>query len=223
LIAASWNILQNQSDQEQKRAEGIEERSIQSSHLSHSNISEYQSRLHKLFGKLFAAQHRYEDAINKLTQNIYIESQNGGPENINLTSSYYLMGEIFTQMKRSTEANSFYAKIVEMWANKLNYFEEMIRKGETDFMVDIDEIQIENALMTLRKILSHYESELGDHHQLVGDCKYVIGLIFKFSGNNGICLDYMRKALETYSYTLGDHHQRTVNTMTLVRDVSAPA
>lgn len=60
------------------------------------------------------AQNRIE-AFDELTQGIYKDSLKYGPESIQLSSCYFLMGQLFQSQDARMEAKSFYLKICEIW------------------------------------------------------------------------------------------------------------
>jgi len=90
LIAAKWNLLQKQDDENNEDKARIgEERLVNS-----KEEERYRAELSRTFGKLFMAQER-EEAINELTNGIFIDSREYGPEHIELCNSYYQMGLLF--------------------------------------------------------------------------------------------------------------------------------
>jgi hypothetical protein len=51
-------------------------------------------------------------ALDKLSNAIYLESQFYGPESIYLCSSYFYMGEVFKKEGQVQQAKNFYQKII---------------------------------------------------------------------------------------------------------------
>ena len=71
--------------------------------------------MHKTFGRLFLAQNKAEThakALEELSNGIFLECKEHGPESIYLSSSYYYMGELFRKEDSINKAKSFFAKIV---------------------------------------------------------------------------------------------------------------
>ena len=91
LIAAYWNLLKTTQDEGGKGSGGGNEDAL----VDDKELERYRANLHKTFGRLFMAQNRpkaAEQALNELTQGIYLECTEHGPESIYLCSSYYYMG-----------------------------------------------------------------------------------------------------------------------------------
>jgi hypothetical protein len=58
-------------------------------------------------------------ALDKLSNAIYLESQFYGPESIYLCSSYFYMGEVFKKEGQVQQAKNFYQKIsTNTWQDK---------------------------------------------------------------------------------------------------------
>lgn len=55
------------------------------------------SKLHRNFGKLYASQGRFDDALKELAQDVYHSSLEMGPEHIDTAGGYYHMATIFFQ------------------------------------------------------------------------------------------------------------------------------
>ena len=83
--------------------------------MSESVISNYRSKLHRNFGKLFSVCNRHADAIKELSQNIYIESKSRAPEHYAISESYYHKGNTFSTMHKIEEAAGFYNLIFKIW------------------------------------------------------------------------------------------------------------
>jgi hypothetical protein len=100
LIAAYWNLLKYTSDENDKSGEG--KSGQDDSLVTKDEIERYRAILNKTFGKLFLHQNSAAtknnatmQALDKLSNAIYLESQFYGPESIYLCSSYFYMGEVF--------------------------------------------------------------------------------------------------------------------------------
>jgi hypothetical protein len=53
------------------------------------------SQLHRNFGKLFTAQGKLSEALEELSKDIYCSSLEVGPEHIDTSAGYFLMGNVF--------------------------------------------------------------------------------------------------------------------------------
>ncbi len=123
--------------------------------VSDDELELYRASLHKAFGRLFTAQQRYVDAIKELSEGIYLECKQFGPETVQLCSSYFYLGSIFNKQEKKEECKSFYQKIIEIW--KKHIMSEL--EDEAD--PETDEIYFDEAKEHLKNILLFFEVELG--------------------------------------------------------------
>jgi hypothetical protein len=112
LIAAYWNLLKYTSDENEKSA------NTDDSLVTPADIDQFNACLHKTFGRLFLAQTRpetHKKALEELSQGIFLECKEHGPESIYLCSSYFYMGKLFQQEDSIQKARSFFHKIASIW------------------------------------------------------------------------------------------------------------
>ena len=113
LIAAYWNLLKYTSEENEKGAGGSDDTLV-----TKQEIEQYRACINKMFGRLFLAQNRpetHKKALEELSQGIFLECKEHGPESIFLCSSYYYMGELFRKEDSIQKARSFFSKIVSIW------------------------------------------------------------------------------------------------------------
>ena len=111
LIAAYWNLLKFTSEENEKGG-GSEDALV-----SPKEIEQYTASLHKTFGRLFLAQDS-DKAYDELSQGIFLECKEHGPESIYLSSSYFYMGELFRKEDSQDaiqKAKSYFLKIAGIW------------------------------------------------------------------------------------------------------------
>ena len=124
LIAAYWNLLKFTSEENEKGGGANDEVLV-----TKKEVEQYRACLHKTFGRLFLAQTRpetHKKALEELSQGIFLECTEHGPESIYLCSSYFYMGELFRKDQMNDEARSYYSKIVQIFKkfileNDLNF------------------------------------------------------------------------------------------------------
>ena len=95
LIAAYWNLLKYSGDENEKSGANADD-----SLVTPQELEQFKACLHKTFGRLFLAQQKQEThkkALEELSEGIFLECKEHGPESIYLCSSYYYMGELFKQ------------------------------------------------------------------------------------------------------------------------------
>merc|ERR1711957_620167 len=76
--------------------------------------SSMMSNLQRNFGRLYAAQQRYNEALQAFATDIYHSSLENGPESIKSAPSYFHMGRVFQSHQKSDRAAAFYTKVVEI-------------------------------------------------------------------------------------------------------------
>jgi len=57
----------------------------------------------------------HKKALEELSQGIFLECKEHGPESIYLCSSYFYMGKLFQQEDSIQKARSFFHKIASIW------------------------------------------------------------------------------------------------------------
>ena len=75
LIGAHWTLLKHQPNESDKTD-------------PENNLSKLRSRPLKSFGSLFTNMGNYDEALKSLTENVYLESVDRGPEHYLLSGSY---------------------------------------------------------------------------------------------------------------------------------------
>merc|ERR1712193_380108 len=86
--------------------------------------SSLMSNLQRNFGRLYAGQQRYNEALQAFATDIYYSSLEFGPENIRSAPSYFHMGRVFQSHQKADRTSAFYSKVVEIYTTLLeNWFE----------------------------------------------------------------------------------------------------
>lgn len=200
LIAAYWNMLKHTSDD--SKASGLDGGS------SDREISKYRASLHKTFGRLFTAQDRLNDAIKELSQGIYLEWVEYGPESIQLCSSYYYLANIFHKLGKKEETKGFYQKIVEIW--KKHILEHELNEEEHEEVEhENEEIYYEEAKEHLKNILSFFEVEYGPQHTLTAEADVSFALVMLRTGNDMVAVEFLEKAYYILTNSLGEYDPKT--------------
>lgn len=156
LIASYWTLLKFTSDENEKGS------SQEDALVSKEELETYKASLHKTFGRLFLAQNRpgaTKQALEELTQGIYLDCLEHGPESIYLCSSYYYMGELFKKEGQVQQSKNFYSKIIQIW--KKFIIEKDFKDVEDFEYSNIEGIYYEEAHEHLKSILVFFEIEFG--------------------------------------------------------------
>ena len=132
LIAAKWNLLKSKNDNKEDKS-----RVGDDSLLDSAEIIRFEAMLNRMFGKLFMATNNPK-AIDEMTLGIYRDSEEFGPESIELSSSYFNMGQLFYLRDEPDKAKAFYLKICDIWKKFILQPEEDNPENQdnTDLLVD---------------------------------------------------------------------------------------
>lgn len=136
-------------------------------------LSKLRSRLLKSFGSLFTEIGNYHDALGSLTENIYLESLDKGPEHYSISGSYYLMGNIFLQQQKKEEAISFYNQMDLTWKKFLDSNEDQESSG-------IKKVEIEQACNELNEVLTFVEKHLGDESDMHAEIRHTLSRLYEY-------------------------------------------
>lgn len=147
-------------------------------------------------------------ALEKLTEGIYMECLEHGPESVYLCRSYFFMGQLFQLMNDKVSAKAFFSKIVEIWRrfiidNDLN--EELM-----DYQLqEIEPLYYEEAQKHLFMIANWFMQEFGQYDIAAAEVRFSHSLVQLKRGYAADALNDMRKALDDYRKNLGDYDHRT--------------
>ena len=204
LIAAYWNLLKSTSeDSKTSGEEGAGDK----------DVSGYRASLHKTFGRLFTAQDRLDDAIKELSQGIYLDWIEYGPESIQLCSSYFYLALIFHKQGKKIETKSFYQKIVEIWKKHILEHEQ-----NEENQIE-EELLYEEAKEHLKSILGFFEFEYGPQHSLTAECDVAFALVMLRTGNDTIAVEFLEKAHYILIQSLGEFDPKTKEVEELAKKV----
>lgn len=87
------------------------------------------SNLQRNFGRLYAAQQRYNEALQAFATDIYFSSLEFGPENIRSAPSYFHMGRVFQSHQKAERAVAFYTKVVDVYGKFLQSWMHLHAQG----------------------------------------------------------------------------------------------
>ena len=164
LIGANWTLLKNQPSDTEK---------AEISQETEEMLSKLHSRLLRSFGSLFTEIGNCEKALKSLTENIYLESVDKGPEHYSLSGSYYLMGNIFLKIDRKSEVLSFYSQMNLIW-------KKFLSNPESDEATTIKKVDVEQACNELMEVLAYIQKEQGEESDLAGDIRQTLDRIYEF-------------------------------------------
>lgn len=170
------------------------------------------SNLQRNFGRLYAAQQRYNEALQAFATDIYHSSLEFGPENIRSAPSYFHMGRVFQSHQKSDRAASFYAKVVEVYTT---FFENWLgASGAGEQSSDISSVEVEEAIEIIKHITDYREKKSEEDQQdtsrvETAEGKYTLALLFVYTGDVSGGRECLTNALEILLSAAGVEHPKT--------------
>ena len=164
LIGAHWVLLKHQPSESDKGENSKEFEDM---------LSKLRSRLLRSFGSLFTNIGNCEEALKSLTENIYLESVDKGPEHYSLSGSYFLMGNIFLKIDRKTEVLSFYNQMNLIW-------KQFLENPEAHDSQNIKKVDVQQACNELLEVLAYIDEEQGEGSDLAGDIRQTLDRLYEF-------------------------------------------
>lgn len=77
--------------------------------------NELKSQLYRNFGKLYASQGRFQDALKQLALDVYYSSLESGPEHIDTAGGYFYLADVFATQGIIENALALYDKVVDIF------------------------------------------------------------------------------------------------------------
>jgi len=170
------------------------------------------SNLQRNFGRLYAAQQRYNEALQAFATDIYHSSHEFGPENIRSAPSYFHMGRVFQCHQKSDRVGSFYTKVVDIYAK---FLEDWMNMNTFEPSSEIGPVEVEEAIEIVRHISEYRETRSGeatsDDHARVetAEGRYTLGLLQVYTNDIAASRESLIAALEVFHAALGPNHDRT--------------
>ena len=163
------------------------------------------SKLHRNFGKVYAARGKLDEALDELAKDIYCSSLASGPEHVDCAPGYFHAAGVFYAQHRIEHALAFYDKVVDAWYKFL-----VQCRADPDVGRDVGEAPRREAADMLRRVLATRAKLLGDAHVATGEAKYALGLLHLFNGSDLLeARELVRDAAATYAKHLGPDHEKT--------------
>jgi len=173
--------------------------------------SSMMSNLQRNFGRLYAAQQRYNEALQAFATDIYHSSLEFGPENIRSAPSYFHMGRVFQSHQKAERACSFYAKVVDVYTS---FLETWLSEADSESSPDITAVEVEEAIEIVKHITEYREKrsedDQTDHAKMeTAEGRYTSGLLFIYTGDIPSGRECLSAALEVFLATVGIDHPRS--------------
>eukprot|EP00761_Pharyngomonas_kirbyi_P014600 gb/GECH01014630.1/.p1 GENE.gb/GECH01014630.1/~~gb/GECH01014630.1/.p1 ORF type:complete len:320 (+),score=83.39 gb/GECH01014630.1/:1-960(+) len=197
LAMANWAIIQNPNCGDDLRAE-----------------------LHQTYGVLYSAQDDTKKALHHLAKSSYYYSLMYGPEHIMSSFGYFNIGNVLASAGKLTQANDFHVRVVDIWYNHLHSC--LIRKESVE-PSDPEELGKEkghDATKMLERILEIMEDRYGDQEITCGKAYLVMGLYYKWVGNDMLAKNSLDKAYEIHEFAIGAENVGTKEVETIINELT---
>lgn len=157
--------------------------------------NELKSQLYRNFGKLYASQGRYDEALKQLSNDVYYSSLECGPEHIDTAGGYYYMADVFLHMKKAEQALALYDKVVDIWYKFLIKLRQRFNEKISNYL---SEAHIGEAIEMLKNILNQRIKFLGAQHVATGESAYTLGILRHVTGFDEQAAVLYNQALTIY-------------------------
>ena len=184
LLYANWSVLKNQDCS-----------------------NELKSQLYRNFGKLYASQGRFDDALKQLALDVYYSSLESGPEHIDTAGGYFYLADTFLSRGSLEHALAFYDKVVDIWYKFLVNLRHRPEESISDYL---SESSIGEAVEMLRSILETRRTHLGSTHIATGEAQYTLGILKHVTGFDLDARNHYQQALAIYTAQLGADNESTL-------------
>jgi tetratricopeptide (TPR) repeat protein len=172
--------------------------------------SRMMSNLQRNFGRLYAAQQRYQEALQAFATDIYHSSLEFGPEDMRSAPSYFHMGRVFQSTQNADRAASFYTKVVDVYTN---FLESAMRDTE-GVASEVTAVEVEEAVEIVKHVTEYREKRCEEDpidatRVELAEGRYALGLLLVYIGDSvagGSCL---HAAMEVFQTTLGMDHDKS--------------
>merc|ERR1712159_168796 len=124
--------------------------------------SSLMSNLQRNFGRLYAAQQRYNEALQAFATDVYYSSLEFGPENIRSAPSYFHMGRVFQSHQKSDRTAAFYTKVVEIYTAFLEDYLNAVDGLAGEAPAEISAVEVEEAIEIIKHITEYREKRSGE-------------------------------------------------------------
>jgi tetratricopeptide (TPR) repeat protein len=180
------------------------------------------SQLRRNFGRLYASQSKFAEALRQLADDVYYSSLMVGPEHIDTSGGYFQLGNVFYSMNKIENALAMYDKVVDIWYKYLTNLHAA--RDDAAAMAapeKLTEEQLADGRSQLEQVLETRSRLLGHTHIATGEAQYTIGLFEYFLlGNERAAESFIVSAQKTYESTLGEAHassQHVLSILILIR------
>jgi len=163
------------------------------------------SQLRRNFGRLYASQGKYYEALRQLADDVYYSSLMVGPEHIDTSGGYFQLGNVFYSMNKIENALAVYDKVVDIWYKCVT----QLLSPEGAGLPPLGDAKGAEGVEVLMQIRKRREECVGMGNIATGESNYILGLLLQYLGQLPKAAEHMRLALAIYEKQLGLDHRST--------------
>jgi hypothetical protein len=209
--------------------------------------NELKSQLYRNFGKLYASQGRFNDALKQLALDVYYSSLESGPEHIDTAGGYFYLADVFLTQGIIENALALYDKVVDVWsvsvhtdlsnaslcveilfsffvlldftALRYKFLANLRHRPDESISDYLSESHIGEAVEMLRSILETRKKHLGANHIATGEAAYALGILKHVTGFDLDARNHYTQALTIYTNQLGAENESTIAIQRAIDDL----
>lgn len=164
------------------------------------------SQLRRNFGRLYASQSKFAEALRQLADDVYYSSLMVGPEHIDTSGGYFQLGNVFYSMNKIENALAMYDKVVDIWYKCVT---QLLSVESPASLPPLGDAKGAEGIEVLSHIRKRREECVGTSNIATGESNYILGLLYQYLGQLHKAAEHMRIALAIYENQLGSDHQST--------------
>ena len=165
------------------------------------------SQLRRNFGRLYASQSKFDEALRQLADDVYYSSLMVGPEHIDTSGGYFQLANVFYSMNKIENALAMYDKVVDIWYKCVT---QLLSADAAAYdLPALGDAKGAEGVEVLSHIRKRREECVGASNIATGESNYVLGLLYQYLGQVAKAAEHMRLALAIYENQLGPEHQST--------------
>jgi tetratricopeptide (TPR) repeat protein len=162
--------------------------------------NELKAQLCRNFGKLYACQRRFPEALLQLAQDVYYCSLDAGPEHITAAAGYFYMGDVCLLQEQPDRAHIFFDKVVDVWYRFLAQLMQTPGGTVADYVSEAHQAE---AVEMLKSVLAARVTHLGPSHLGATEAAYALAMLLHSCGLTAEALTYYLRAQAGYESLLG--------------------
>ena len=164
------------------------------------------SQLRRNFGRLYASQSKFDEALRQLADDVYYSSLMVGPEHVDTSGGYFQLGNVFYSMNKVENALAMYDKVVDIWYKCIT---QLLSLDGPAHLAPLGDAKGAEGVEVLSHIRKRREECVGGSNIATGESNYILGLLYQYLGQLQKAAEHMRLALAIYENQLGAEHQST--------------